>query len=54
MSRSLELDDVWMRRIKEQLSGVRFGQLQITVHNGQIVQIDRTERIRHDKPAGKL
>jgi hypothetical protein len=38
--------------------GLRFGQIVLTVHNSQIVQIDRTEKIRldafmqHDKGSG--
>lgn len=48
MSRTVEVADEWLRRIKEQLAGVQYGIVQITVHNGQIVQIDRTERSRFD------
>ncbi|MNZ53534.1 hypothetical protein D3C78_714140 [compost metagenome] len=49
MSRAVEYADVWINRIKDQLEGVQYGQVQITIHNGQIVQIDRTERSRFDK-----
>jgi hypothetical protein len=48
MSRTVEVADEWLQRIKEQLSGVQYGIVQITIHNGQIVQIDRTERSRYD------
>lgn len=53
MSQTCQITDVWLKRIKDEMKGVQFGQLQITIHNGQIVQIDRTERIRHDKPITK-
>ncbi|WP_169090340.1 YezD family protein [Paenibacillus sp. PL91] len=48
MSRPVEVADEWLKRIKEQLVGVQYGVIQITIHNGQIVQIDRTERSRYD------
>ncbi|MEV5027190.1 YezD family protein [Paenibacillus sp. LPE1-1-1.1] len=48
MSRTVEVADEWLKRIKEQLAGVQYGVVQITIHNGQIVQIDRTERSRFD------
>jgi hypothetical protein len=38
--------------------GLRFGQIVLTIHNSQVVQIDRTEKIRleafmlHDKGSG--
>ena len=48
MSQTVEVADEWLKRIKEQLAGVQYGIVQITVHNGQIVQIDRTERSRFD------
>jgi len=37
--------------IVEALSGLRFGQLLVVVHDGAVVQIDRTERRRLDRPA---
>ncbi|OMF23441.1 hypothetical protein BK133_24435 [Paenibacillus sp. FSL H8-0548] len=48
MSRTVEVADEWLQRIKEQLVGVQYGIVQITIYNGQIVQIDRTERSRYD------
>lgn len=35
-----------LSRVREALVGLRFGQITITVHDGQIVQIERTERVR--------
>ncbi|MDF2837457.1 MAG: hypothetical protein K0Q63_3097 [Paenibacillus sp.] len=43
-----QVTDEWVQRIKEQVSGLRYGTVQITFHNGQIVQIDRTERSRYE------
>jgi hypothetical protein len=38
-----------LNQIKESLEGLRYGTVQIVVHNGQIVQIERTEKLRFDK-----
>ncbi|ALS23388.1 MULTISPECIES: YezD family protein [Paenibacillus] len=43
-----KVTDEWLERIKEQVTGIQYGTVQITIHNGQIVQIDRTERSRYD------
>lgn len=40
----------WLAQIEESLSGLRFGVVQIVIHNGQLVQIERTERLRFDGP----
>jgi len=37
-----------------QVSGLRFGVVQLTVHDGQVVQIERTEKIRINPEAGRL
>lgn len=44
---SKEHDHIWQQRITEQLDGLQYGQVIVTVHDGQIVQIDRTERTRY-------
>ncbi len=39
-------DEASLREIARVLQGLRFGAVEITVHNGQIVQIERKEKIR--------
>jgi len=51
MSKPLELDEVWLNRIIASVNGLEYGTVQITVHDGKIVQIDRTERKRFDNQA---
>ncbi|MBP1995271.1 YezD family protein [Paenibacillus eucommiae] len=51
MAKPLELDDVWVERIKYILNGLEYGTVQIVVHDGKIAQIDRTERKRFDSTA---
>lgn len=41
-------DDV-LEEIKYQLTQIHFGSLEIQVHNGQIVQLERREKKRWDK-----
>lgn len=53
MAKSLEVDQQWLDRIAEKLAGMQYGQVTITVHDGRIVQVDRTERTRYDAPARK-
>lgn len=48
-----ETDHIWQQRIREQLDGLQYGQVIVTVHDGQIVQIDRTERTRYPLTSAK-
>lgn len=38
----------WMRIVQQHVEGLRFGTVQIVVHDSRVVQIDRTERVRFD------
>lgn len=53
MAKPLEVDEQWQERILSQVSGLQYGQVIITVHDGRIVQIDRTERTRYDAATQK-
>ena len=39
-----------LREIQTALHGLKFGSVEITVHNGQVVQIERKEKIRLQQP----
>ncbi|EXF42776.1 hypothetical protein BAY1663_04813 [Pseudomonas sp. BAY1663] len=41
-----------LREIQNALNGLKFGSVEITVHNGQVVQIERKEKFRL-QPTGK-
>jgi hypothetical protein len=41
----------WLELVREQVSSLAYGVVQITVHNARVTQIDRTERTRLDPPA---
>ncbi|MDI4644329.1 MULTISPECIES: YezD family protein [Cohnella] len=51
MAKPLELNDSWIQRITEAVEGLQYGNVQIIVHDGRIVQIERTERRRFDEVA---
>ncbi|THF76935.1 YezD family protein [Cohnella fermenti] len=49
MAKPLELNESWLERISDAVSGLQYGSVQIVVHDGRIVQIERTERRRFDE-----
>jgi hypothetical protein len=48
--RPATVGDRWLELVQEQVNTLRFGVVQIVVHNSRITQIDRTERLRLDPP----
>ena len=44
----------WIEVIKEKLDGLRYGQILLTVHEGRIVQIERTEKTRLEPSTLKI
>src|SRR5690606_27070367 len=42
-----------LREIHSALNGLKFGSVEITVHNGQVVQIERKEKFRLQPSPGK-
>jgi hypothetical protein len=42
-----------LREIHNALNGLRYGAVEITVHNGQVVQIERKEKFRLQPPSSK-
>lgn len=48
MTGPVQLDDIWTERILSSVRGLEYGNVQIIVHDGKIVQIERTERKRFD------
>ncbi|ANY73167.1 MULTISPECIES: YezD family protein [Paenibacillus] len=51
MAKPLKVDEKWLERIAGLLNDMEFGSLQIVVHEGQIVQMERTERKRFENTA---
>ncbi len=51
MARTVEWNEEWLSRIQDAVEGLRYGTVQIVVHDGRIVQIERTERYRYEGPS---
>jgi hypothetical protein len=45
------VEEKTLERIVDGLNGLRFGTLEIVVHNSKIVRITRSEKLRLDDPA---
>jgi hypothetical protein len=39
----------WLEIVRRQVGSLRFGVVQIVVHDSQVTQIDKTERVRLEK-----
>jgi hypothetical protein len=46
-------EDEDVRKIREALRGLRFGAVTVTVQDGVVVQVERTERLRFNDPRSK-
>lgn len=45
-----DLNPEWLKVVRDQVEHLRFGVVQIVVHEHQVVQVERTEKVRFDKP----
>jgi hypothetical protein len=43
----------WLEIVRQQVDSLRYGVVEIVVHDSQVTQIEKTERLRLDKPAGE-
>jgi hypothetical protein len=39
----------WLETVRQQVGSLRYGVVQIIVHDSQVTQIEKTERVRLDK-----
>jgi hypothetical protein len=46
------LSPTLLSRIADAIAGIRYGAVHITIHDSQVVQIEKAEKIRVDKDAG--
>jgi hypothetical protein len=52
-SNSISETQNWVEVVRQQVASLRFGAVQIVVHDSQVTQIDKTERVRLDKARGQ-
>jgi hypothetical protein len=50
---SREIPDGWEGVVRQLVSTLRFGVVQITVHESHVVQVERTEKVRFAHPASQ-
>jgi len=43
----------WLEIVREQVGSLKYGVVEIVVHDSQVTQIEKTERLRLDKPSGR-
>jgi hypothetical protein len=43
----------WLEVVKQQVGSLNYGVVQIVVHDSHVTQIEKTERVRLDKPRAK-
>ena len=39
----------WLNLVNRYVNSIRFGAIQIVIHEGKVVQVERTEKVRFDK-----
>jgi hypothetical protein len=44
----------WLKTVQSQVGSLRFGAVQIVVHDGRVVQIDKTERLRIEQTERRI
>ena len=40
----------WLELVRRHVGSLRYGVVQIVVHDGHVIQIEKTERVRLEKP----
>jgi hypothetical protein len=47
-------DANWLEIVRQQVASLRFGVVEIIVHDSRVTQIEKTERLRLDKPTTEI
>jgi hypothetical protein len=43
----------WLEMVIQQVGSLRYGVVEIVVHDSRVIQIEKTERLRLDKTSGE-
>ena len=49
-SKAQEKLPAWLQLVREHVASLKFGTVQVTVHDSRVVQVERVEKLRFDKP----
>lgn len=41
-----QIEEQWIERIVQSLKGIKYGSVEIVIHDSKIMQIDRLEKLR--------
>lgn len=44
--------DPLIEQLRDAVSGIRFGSVELVIHEGRVVQIERREKVRLERPGG--
>lgn len=44
------LEPAWLEMVRQHVASLRYGLVQIVVHDAHVIQIEKTERVRLEKP----
>lgn len=44
-------DSDWIDALAERVKGLRYGTIEVVIHQGRVTQIETTEKIRFESPA---
>ncbi|HVU07374.1 MAG TPA: YezD family protein [Verrucomicrobiae bacterium] len=44
----------WVEVVRQQVESLRYGVVQIVVHDSRVTQIEKTERVRLEKPRSSV
>lgn len=42
---------IWLEIVRDKVEGLRYGSVQIVVHEGRVTQVESTEKTRFTEPA---
>jgi hypothetical protein len=51
-SSSTDQQPEWLRVVRQKVENLRYGVVQLVVHDGRVTQIERTEKTRIPAPGG--
>jgi len=51
VSRTPPVPEIIQAQIIEAVAGIRFGAVEIIIHEGRVVQIERKEKVRFERPS---
>jgi hypothetical protein len=46
-------DSKWLELVVEHVKSLRYGVVEIVVHDSRVIQIEKTEKVRLDKPENR-